>query len=157
MEEKNFQQRLIDVAKSSGGWVDLIAENDTLTMYGTGFSEMIRPLSKLTKLCCEWRSLPPNKDYLATQVVMIAQMYVEAGYRSSHEHLSINNLQWHMGDKLFQQCPAKALQVCKCNRLQRIYQHKWYKTLGKVRTPGNLKEYGCVIFGKSLSSLIRPA
>ena len=51
IEEKNFRQRQLNIAKSSGGWVDLAADIDALILFGTGFNDVIRPVPVTDSLC----------------------------------------------------------------------------------------------------------
>lgn len=146
---KNYRRKEATVAKSSGGWVDLINDIDALVLFATGLDEIIRPVSDLNNLCHLWRSLPKGKDYLATSVPILELLYSEAGSRLSHKHLSTSHLQWHRGSTLFEQCSDKVSHHCECDRTQQIYHDSLVKTFGRVRPPGNLQEDGCVIFGQA--------
>lgn len=149
VEQKNYRRKEVDIAKSSGGWVDLIDDIDCLVLFGTGFQEIIRPSSISGRLCSRWRTLPKKKDYLAAGVPMLELLYTEAGSRISRKHLSTNHLQWHRGSSLFEPCNSTPLIHCGCDRTQQIYHDSLFKTFGQVNPPGKLEERGCVIFGQA--------
>ena len=149
VQEKNYRRKEVNIAKSSGGWVDLIDDIDCLVLFGTGFQDIIRPSSTSGMLCDRWRTLPKNKDYLAAGVPMLELLYAEAGSRISRKHLSTNHLQWHRGSSLFEPCTGKSLSRCDCDRTQQIYHDSLFKTFGQVKPPGKLEEEGCVIFGQA--------
>lgn len=149
VHEKNYQRKEANIAKSSGGWVDLINDNDALVLFATGLDEIIKPVSNLSNLCRPWRSLPKGKDYLAAGVPILELLYSEAGSRISRKHLSTSHLQWHRGSTLFEQCKGTTSFRCECDRTQQIYHDSLLKTFGHVRPPGNLRENGCVIFGQA--------
>ena len=153
----NFERRQIEVAKSSGGWVDLASAVGALTLLGTGFGEIIRPINVDAGLCRNWRYLPEHKDFLAARIPMIEELYAQAGSRIFHQYLSSNKLQWHKGGMLFEHCNEESLHHCECNRLQQIYHSERYRVLGSVRPPGRLEPRGCVIFGQSRFPLFRSA
>lgn len=146
--EKNYRRKVANIAKSSGGWVDLVADIDTLVLFATGFKEIIKPIHNL-ELCCRWRDLPKGKDYLATSVPVLQLLYSEAGSKVSQKHLSTNRLRWHRGAVLFEKCANVTSSRCSCDRTQQIYHDSYFKTVGHRRTPGTLEKNGCVIFGQA--------
>ena len=152
VHEKNYRRKESAIAKTSGGWVDLVNDIDALVLFATGLGNIIKPvtdLSDLDGLCPSWRNLPKGKDYLATCVSMMELLYSEAGSRRSHKHLSTSHLQWHRGSTLFEQCSGTFSGRCECDRTQQIYHDSLFKTFGRVRPPGNLERMGCVVFGQS--------
>lgn len=148
VDEKNYRLKTADIAKSSGGWVDLVDDVDSLVLFATGFKDIITPVMTYSSSCDRWKTLPPGKDYLAANVSMLEVLYAEAGSRESRKHLSTSHLQWHRGSHLFENCSGSSLGGCTCNRLQQIYHDSLFRTFGQVRPPGKLEPYGCVIFGQ---------
>ena len=148
VHEKNYRQKETTVAKSSGGWADLVADVDTLVLFATGLREIIKPVWGTSKLCRRWRSLPTGKDYLAAGVPMLEVLYSEAGSKVSRKHLSTSHLQWHRGETLFEECTEATPDHCGCDRTQQIYHDSLFKTFGRVNPPGPLEKHGCVIFGR---------
>ena len=149
VDEKNYWRKEAAIAKTSGGWVDLINDIDALVLFATGFGDIIKPVADLGNLCPLWRSLPKGKDYLAACVPTMELLYSEAGSRLSHKHLSTSHLQWHRGPTLFEQCTGTFSGRCECDRTQQIYHDSLFRTFGRVRPPGKLEENGCVVFGQS--------
>lgn len=152
VHEKNYRRKDEEIKKSSGGWVGLIVDVDALVLFATGFKEIIKPVFDLNRLCQRWRSLPKDKDYLASGVPMLELLYSEAGSRCSRKHLSTNHLQWHRGSSLFEQC-CLSLGECKCDRTQQIYHDSLFRAFGHVRPPGELEKNGCVIFDQANHAL----
>lgn len=152
VHEKNYRRKEAIVAKSSGGWVDLINDVDALVLFAAGLDEIIRPVSDLSNLCRPWRTLPKGKDFLAAGVPMMELFYSEAGSRISRKHLSTSHLQWHRGSALFEPCSDTTSIRCKCDRTQQIYHDSLLKTFGHVQPPGKLEENGCVVFGQAHNS-----
>ena len=148
VHEKNYRRKEATIAKSSGGWVDLINDIDCLVLFATGLHEIIKPVSDLSKLCLSWRTLPKGKDFLAAGVPIMELLYSEAGSRLSHEHLSTSHLQWHRGAVLFECCNGNTSH-CNCDRTQQVYHDSLFKTFGHVQAPGTLEADGCVIFGQT--------
>lgn len=153
VNEKNYRRKEATIAKSSGGWVDLVNDIDALVLFATGFGDVIRPVSGLKRLCRQWRSLPKSKDYLAAGVPIMELLYSEAGSRLSRKHLSNTHLQWHRRSTLFEQCDYTGPGQCECDRTQQIYHDSLLRTFGRVRPPGELEENGCVLFGQVHHSL----
>lgn len=149
VHEKNFRRKEVNIAKTSGGWVDLINDIDGLVLFANGFREIIRPTSDIDNLCRRWKSLPTEKDYLAAGVPLLELLYSEAGSRLSRKHLSSNRLQWNRGPTLFERCRDTPSLRCECDRTQQIYHDSLYKTFGRVTPPGILQPNGCVVFGQA--------
>ena len=149
VHEKNYRRKEATIAKSSGGWADLINDIDCLVLFATGLHEVIKPVSDLSNLCHAWRTLPKGKDFLAAGVPMMELLFSEAGSRLSHEHLSASHLQWHRGAVLFEPCSGDTSHRCNCDRTQQIYHDSLFKTFGHVQLPGTLEADGCVIFGQA--------
>ena len=149
VHEKNYRRKEATIAKSSGGWVDLINDIDCLVLFATGLNEIIKPVSDLSNLCHAWRTLPKGKDFLAAGIPIMELLYSEAGSRLSHEHLSTSHLKWHRGSILFEYCRGDTSHRCKCDRTQQIYHDSLFKTFGHVQAPGTLEADGCVVFGQA--------
>ena len=152
VHEKNYRRKEATIAKSSGGWVDLINDIDCLVLFATGLHEIIKPVSHLSNLCHTWRTLPKKKDFLAAGIPIMEVLFSEAGSRLSHEYLSTSHLQWHRGSILFERCSGDTSHRCKCDRTQQIYHDSLFKTFGHVQAPGTLEADGCVIFGQARHS-----
>ena len=148
VEQRNFRRKQQTIAKTSGGWVNLVNDIDAIVLFGTGFGDIIKPIGVPGSLCEQWQSLPKGKDYLAIGCPTLEKLYAEAGSRRTREHLTSTHLQWQQGPVLFEPCMTGSNQHCKCDRLQQlIYDSP--TTIGHVSYPKELANNGCVIFGQS--------
>ncbi|KAI0539656.1 hypothetical protein GGR58DRAFT_512195 [Xylaria digitata] len=135
------------IEKTSGGWASLVRDIDALVLFADGFEDLIRPVQGSQGLCHMWKTVPKYKDYLATTVKMLNDLYDVAGCRLSKEYLTSSRLQWHRGDSMiFEACYKTNAWQCKCNRLQQIVPRT---SIVGVIPPGQLEDDGGVIFGRS--------
>ncbi|KAK2754458.1 hypothetical protein CKAH01_17435 [Colletotrichum kahawae] len=116
------------LAKTSGGWPQLVQDSDALTLFGSGFGDLIQPPSKAEGLCHQWRTKPKEKDYLGIKVETLLDFYKKAGCRLSREYLTPSHLKWHR------------------DRVQEILASG---AVGKVVRPRSLMVGGAVIFGRT--------
>ncbi|UNI23856.1 hypothetical protein JDV02_009649 [Purpureocillium takamizusanense] len=135
---------------TAGGWLSLVEDIDALVLFASGFGNVIHPRDPDREVICrEWRSLPCYKDYLATSVSTLLDLYDAAGCRLDREFLSPSRLRWHRGTaSLFEPCLTPREFQCSCSRLQHIVTH----SRGQVVGPGMLEEEGAVIFGATGSA-----
>ncbi|KAI0909693.1 hypothetical protein F4823DRAFT_414976 [Ustulina deusta] len=134
------------VEKTSGGWPLLVGDIDALVLFASGFEDLIRPAQGNYGLCHKWKTVPKGKDYLATTVKMLKNLYDVAGCRLSKQYLTSSRLQWHRGDSaLFEACHNTNSWQCKCSRLQQIVSRR---LLNEVVPPGPLEDEGGIIFGR---------
>ncbi|KAF2972247.1 hypothetical protein GQX73_g1229 [Xylaria multiplex] len=139
------------IEKTSGGWASLVRDIDALVLFADGFEDLIRPVQGIQGLCHMWKTVPKHKDYLATTVEMLNDLYDVAGCRLSKEYLTSSRLQWHRGDSvIFEACYKINSWQCKCCRLQQIVPKA---SIRQVIPPGELKNEGGVIFGQPGSLL----
>ncbi|KAK5047147.1 hypothetical protein LTR84_007090 [Exophiala bonariae] len=95
---------------TSGGWPALIRESDALVLFASGLGDIIKPFSEDEQpICTVWRTVPKFKDYLATSVKVLKQLYDVAGSSLDRTYLTTSHLQWHRGDSfLFEPCRTLA-------------------------------------------------
>lgn len=151
-------RRKCNIAKTSGGWVNLVQDIGALTLFANGFEDLIRPSDTCQNLCRRWLSLPKGKDYLAVTVHLLKDLYEVAGCPLDRKFLTNSRLQWHQNRPVFQPCNSHGAYNCGCNRLSQILGKH---AVGTVNGPGNLDPYGegAVIFGQSgtlLDSICNP-
>ncbi|KAK5203126.1 hypothetical protein LTR96_011048 [Exophiala xenobiotica] len=84
--EERSPYRLKDtpIEKTSGGWLALVRDIDALVLFADGFNDIMRPLlsDDNQQLCRRWRTMPKGKDYLATSVKILKELYDVAGCRT---------------------------------------------------------------------------
>jgi hypothetical protein len=146
-ERSPFRQKKCTLARSNGGWLPLIQDIDALVLFANGFEDLIRPQGTNEGLCHRWRTVPKQKDYLATTVETLIDLYDVSGCRLSREYLTSTQLCWHRGKSLlFEPCAHQRKFRCSCSRLQQIIPKA---SLGTPIPPGELRHGGGVIFGAS--------
>ncbi|KAJ9637752.1 hypothetical protein H2199_007243 [Coniosporium tulheliwenetii] len=143
-----IRQKQAIVQKTSGGWPALARDIDALILFANGYEDVIQPLTENSEgLCHLWKSMPRGKDYLATRVETLKDLYDLAGRPRDRKYLTSTQLQWHRGSSsLFEPCTTPRAYCCRCERLQRIVPKS---AIGRVVPPGNLIHDGAVIFGQS--------
>lgn len=145
MSISHVKKRIL--AKTSGGWSQLVQDSDALTLFGSGFEDLIQPPSGAEGLCHRWRTMPKEKDYLGIKVETLLDLYKKSGCRLSQEFLTPSHLKWHRGaSTLFEPCESPETFQCQCDRVQEITASV---AVGKIVPPGNLKVGGAVIFGRT--------
>ena len=143
-----------DIAKTSGGWIQLARDIDAVILFGSGFEDVIRPSEQsMDGLCHMWKSVPKGKDYLTVSVPMMNQLYERAGSRLNRKQLTSTHLRWHSGGQLWERCEHANRFSCTCSRLQQVVSGSSAK-LGAISDPGLLEEKGAVIFGQASDPLI---
>ncbi|KAJ2979480.1 hypothetical protein NUW58_g7188 [Xylaria curta] len=135
------------VENTSGGWPSLVRDIDALVLFASGFEDLIRPADVSSGLCHMWKTVPKGKDYLATTVQTLNDLYDVAGCRLNKQYLTSSHLQWHRGDSvLFEDCCKPGDLECRCSRLQQIVAKNSRRN---VVPPGPLTNEGGIIFGRS--------
>lgn len=157
-----FRQKQTIISKSNGGWTELVHDIDAITLFASGFGNIIRPTEENTGgLCHKWKQMPKEKDYLAVSVPLLNQLFERAGSRLTRKHLTSTHLRWHCNPKLWDKCEHKQSFDCNCDRLQLIV-HDSITTFGTISAPGPLEQNGAVVFGqaehalKLTSELLKP-
>ncbi len=155
-ERSPFQRKQTTIAKSNGGWLDLVHDIDALVLFASGFGEVMRPMRDVDfeRMCLKWRLMPKEKDYLAASVKILKDLYDVAGSRLDRKYLTSTHLQWHRGNSvLFESCATPQSYRCHCDRLQQVLPGS---TIGAIIGPGPLVDAyhdGAVIFGQAESRL----
>jgi hypothetical protein len=99
--------------QSSGkGWVDMARAIDSITIFGTGFGELLLPSEDAT-LCAPWKTLPQNKDYLAASMQVINDLRSKQETPLEGEPLQLaDGIYWHTPDQCFAACHCTGKQTC---------------------------------------------
>jgi hypothetical protein len=98
--------------QSSGkGWVDMARAIDSITIFGTGFGELLLPSEDAT-LCAPWKTLPQNKDYLAASMQVINDLRSKQETPLEGEPLQLaDGIYWHTPDQCFAACHCTGKQT----------------------------------------------
>ncbi|KAF4537432.1 Pfs domain protein [Lasiodiplodia theobromae] len=165
-ERSPFRLKSRHIDKTSGGWTNLVKDIDALVLFANGFEDLILPSTTTAAhhLCHRYRTVPKGKDFLATTIKSLTDLYTVAGSPLDRTYLtSSSKLQWHVGSgcstpgNLFGPCSTPASFRCKCERLSQIVPST---AIGTVVGPADLDAHaaaGAAIFGQSgnlLKSLV---
>lgn len=141
---------------SSLGWPQLIEGDNTLTLFGNGFGELIQPQDTSTSSGCrQWRTLPQKLDLLATTTGVMRSLYEEQPSNdasgdlsaSSKHYLTPHLITWYCGEALFDPCPTPNGH-CRCNRVQILKPRSIIRSgRNSNTTPPELPPSGAVVFG----------
>ncbi|TGJ81092.1 hypothetical protein E0Z10_g7658 [Xylaria hypoxylon] len=153
-DEDPIWPRVIDLKSSGRGWVDFTRALHAITLFGSGFGELIQPLGsqRLTHTCISCVEVPKGQDYLATCVRDIQEILHKRGSTSTIPWRLIDNIYWHTPDKSFEPCSAAEKACTKYDRVQVLLPATFPKLWGRnFKSPPNLKvaPAGALLFGHS--------
>ncbi|KAI0402500.1 hypothetical protein F4802DRAFT_575304 [Xylaria palmicola] len=136
--------RVTILPTTSKGWVDFTQEIHAVTLFGTGFGELIQPRRANEGPCNRWSPLPKGNYYLAVCVASLLDIMKEYGDAGSNPRRLCDEVVWHMKDTTFDACP--------CTKDTKIDHHDPVQILFlsrrlKKKPQGDLKIGGAVIFG----------
>ena len=134
------------------GWVDFTRAIHAVTLFGTGFGELIQPrqTSLYPNICSRWSLLPKDSYYLAACVSSLLEIMEEDGDATSNPRRLCDNIIWHMKQATFCSCP--------CTTDSRKGHHDPVQVLFPIKFISNfpkkaqvdLKGTGAVIFGHNM-------
>ncbi|KAF2969785.1 hypothetical protein GQX73_g3778 [Xylaria multiplex] len=129
------------------GWVDFIRALHAVTLFGSGFGELIQPRHTGESICDRWSLLPKDRYYLATCVSNLLEIMEEDGDAASTPRRLCDNVVWHMKQATFDPCPCtKDEKGSHRDPVQGLFPSKFTGRLGK-KPQVDLKGTGAVIFG----------
>ncbi|KAH0595383.1 hypothetical protein MHUMG1_06558 [Metarhizium humberi] len=137
------------------GWVDFTREIHAITLFGSGFGDIIRPAHPQTT-CQIWSRLPSNKYYLAASVSDIRDIIDLDDNWIKSEIPSIvqicDRLLWHVPGHLFDPCRCDGRhdqETIHADVVQVLFPVKWKFMLRNKTTGCRLVDNlaGAVIFG----------
>lgn len=136
------------------GWVDFIRSIGAVTLFGTGFGDIIQPQG-VRLLCQNWKQVPAYQYYLAVTTYDLQNIMDTFG--DSDTDRPVLNLAWHSPDAL-----AAAWQ-CQCQEHEQsgrvfelseghrspvqVFAPTRSRLILPLRGPGELYPNGAVIFG----------
>ncbi|KAF2267359.1 hypothetical protein CC78DRAFT_614295 [Lojkania enalia] len=151
-EPSPFRQKQAMIGKMCGGWPMLARGIDALVLFANCFEDVIRSSEAGdSELCRLWKIMLKEKDYLATSVSALEDLYDVAGCRLDRKYLTSSRLQWDRGKFLvFEPFKSPGTHQRTCIRLQQIIPKSG---IGHITSLGQLPHEGAVIFGRSGSPL----
>ncbi|KAF3049244.1 hypothetical protein E8E11_008596 [Didymella keratinophila] len=153
--EDPLRTRSYKLQSSGKAWVDFAREIQAITLFGTGFGELLMPSSS-TAMCASWREVPKGFDYLAASVSDLAEIRNKLGTNTAGAWQLVNEVYWHQPDKLFESCDCGSSSPQKrCDRIQTLLPgHLPGKWMKNCKSPAMLEAQGAVIFGARSSKRI---
>ncbi|KAL2857601.1 hypothetical protein BJX68DRAFT_253082 [Aspergillus pseudodeflectus] len=155
-EEDHFNACTISAFDAPPRWHRLTGAINAITLFGRGFGNLLKP-KEMVPVCSSWTTVPSGKDYLAARAEDILTIMRKKGNSLGSPWRVIDNVYWHMPDKLFEicQCIEDYSKEC-CDHAQallistEITQHPF-----GIVSPLRLEPDGAVIFdGSTVNGLL---
>lgn len=141
-QEHRIKPRLAKIKTIGKGWIDFMRTIKVATLFGRGFGELIKPVTK-SDLCSYWTSLPLNKYYLAASMEDLWDITDSSGGNLTANPPRLTRSQAWVPFKMdtSQRCDCGTSQHCEL--AQTILPLRMIdKNAGKVSLP-----VGAVVFG----------
>ncbi|KAI0802782.1 hypothetical protein GGR55DRAFT_406534 [Xylaria sp. FL0064] len=133
------------------GWVDFTRAIHAVTLFGSGFGELIQPRQTSPSICSRWSLLPKESYYLAACVSNLLEIMEEDGDAASNPRRLCDNIIWHMKRATFDPCPCtKDAKQSHHDPVQALFPLKFTRSL-KKKAQVDLRGSGAVIFGHNMS------
>ena len=102
---------MVELQSTSGGWADLIAQNDTINIFGSGFGDLIQPTLRpntLRSSCSQRNPVPDGSDYLVVPFYVLKDIALKHR-RRKHGPISLS-------ESIYWTDPDLCLNECDCAR-----------------------------------------
>ena len=140
------------------GWVDFVRSIEAITLFGSGFGDLIQP-KKTDTMCPQWSTLPKGEYHLAASMYDLNRIMEAYGNKTVGGVEAAEGLIWHSPHDPFAHCRCLGRNTFSRrfksagthhNPVQ-VFCPKRSKIFSKVRTPGNMGDSGAVVFGHNIS------
>ena len=84
------------------GWVDFVRSIQAITLFGSGFGDIIRPSTDIA--CCYWRRVPRDRFYLAVRVLDLQQIMETHGDPAGNPMKICDGVLWYNSNAAFDAC-----------------------------------------------------
>ncbi|KAK6857894.1 hypothetical protein PG995_005593 [Apiospora arundinis] len=176
-DEDPLWPRVMTLRSGGKGWVDLTRAIHAITLFGSGFGDLIEPTgsnqigrppslgglippadpSPIMRLCrsCNFNvQVPKFRDYLAVCVSDILEIMQRRGSRNTTPWRLVDDLYWHAPDQPFEACRCapteKFTDSHGTDRVQVLLPATFPKLWGRgLGSPWNLEPGGALLFGHS--------
>ncbi|KAI3316767.1 hypothetical protein HD806DRAFT_419274 [Xylariaceae sp. AK1471] len=154
-DEDPFWPRMANLQSSGRGWVDFTRALHAITLFGSGFGELIQPVdgqASTCKTCSVYVEVPKGQDYLAVCVRDIKDIMQKRGSTNTTPWRLIDNIYWHTPDKTFEPCIRSGKPSAKHDRVQILLPATFPKLWGRnFKSPPdlNIAPTGALLFGHS--------
>lgn len=75
--ESSLEPKMIRLESRGKSWIKYVSKAHAITLFGSGFGELLKPLRTDTTLCSYWKEVPKEKDYLAVSVEDLTRLLRE--------------------------------------------------------------------------------
>ncbi|KAK0621822.1 hypothetical protein B0T17DRAFT_305457 [Bombardia bombarda] len=159
-DEDPIWPRVTTLRATGRGWVDFTRAIHAVTLFGSGFGDLIRPVSdagtaKACGVCQLNTDVPKGQDYLTVCVPELQDILQKRGTRVTNPWRLVDNIYWHAPDKTFDPCRCGKLSILaktKDDRVQVLLPSSFPKLLrGGFKSPPDLASTprGALLFGHS--------
>jgi hypothetical protein len=129
-------------------WLGFARAIHAITLFGTGFGDLIIPAAGSNKLCEYWSRVPKGLDYLVASVAHLEQLRDLQSNDQECQSEAIElckGVYWHCGHRLFEHCNGCTI-FQPCDRAQSVHA----RIPGHKTSMGLLRDgpAGAVIFGE---------
>ncbi|KUJ15384.1 uncharacterized protein LY89DRAFT_735500 [Mollisia scopiformis] len=137
---------------SGAGWVDFTRKIHAISLFGTGFGDLLAPANNRAGCgSCLWNEgVPKGKDYLAVPVAELKDIIRTKGNMRRNPWRVVDDIYWHTPDMTFERCGCLQSRSAKHDRVQVFLPATFPKMWGRnLKSPSKLASDGAVIFGHS--------
>lgn len=151
-DEDPLWPRVTTIKSCGRGWIDFTRALHAITLFGTGFGELLQPSRGLENCfkCLTNVEVPKGEDYLAVCTSDLQDLLEKRGNRNIKPWRLIDEIYWHTPDKAFEECQCRRSSTRKHDRIQVILPASLPGFWGRgFRSPQDLPTQGAVLFGHS--------
>ncbi|KAI1503638.1 hypothetical protein F5X99DRAFT_375055 [Biscogniauxia marginata] len=147
--------RMATLKTTGRGWVDFTRAIHAITLFGTGFGDLIRPLegkAAACASCCYNTPVPKGQDHLAVCVPELQEILKKRGSKETTPWRLVDNIYWHNPDRTFEPCQCSKSRLPKHDRVQVLLPVTFPKLWARgFKSPADLSltPRGAFIFGHS--------
>ncbi|KAI1374831.1 hypothetical protein F4677DRAFT_461263 [Hypoxylon crocopeplum] len=154
-DEDLLWSRVITLRASGRGWVDFTRAIHAVSLFGTGFGDLIQPVKEGVAKCTNCRAnaeVPKGQDYLTICVSELQDILQKQGSDNTNPWRLVDDIYWHAPDKTFESCHCTKLNPSKHDRVQVLLPATFPKLWGRgFKSPSDLlmTPRGALLFGHS--------
>jgi len=104
--------------KSGKSWVDFARAIGAMTLFGTGFGNLIESITDAS-VCKSWKQIPPGEEYLTVCVSTLKKICTRHGDITSEPLQLAPGIYWQKVGRLFETCICGPHHTC--NRVQVLH------------------------------------
>ena len=160
-DNSQIRPRMIDLQSSAGSWLDIVNQNETVNIFGSGFGDLIVPVKSATPTACSQHlPVPERLDYLAAPLYVLKDIALRHRTRKDGSVSLGNSTYWVDPETCLSKCPCPTQNGRKCV-VSLSQLHSLPVSFCKKRNPCgggdifSLHPLGAVIFGAKPNWLTR--